>query len=322
MIIRKFSFRLVLLIIHLCNLKNLVMLPNSAATKWSLFIVLALIWGSSFELMKLGLFENNDFTKPVLSAYQVAALRLFFAGLIILPLGLKAYNSIPKEKRNYAILSGILGSFLPAFMFTLAETKLDGSFAGALNSLTPIFVLLVGISLFALKPTQWQVIGICISFAGSIALFFSKSGKTGDLLYVGFIFIATFCYGLNVNMVGKKLSGVPSIQIAALAFSFLTIPSLVILFATNTHQLDFSSVVIQKSVGASALLGVLGTTVASILFYMLMKKAGPVFASAVTYGIPFVAIGWDLIHRIPTNVGVWLSLVVILSGIVIANKKK
>jgi drug/metabolite transporter (DMT)-like permease len=297
-------------------------MQNKGLLKWIIFVVLALIWGSSFELMKLGMFENNDFSKPVLSPYQVAALRIFFAGIFILPLGIKAYLSIPKDKKNYAVLSGILGSFFPAFLFTLAETKLDGSFAGTLNSLTPIFVILVGVGFFALKPTKNQILGICISFAGSIALFFCKSGKTGDLLYVGYILIATFFYGLNVNMVNKKLSGVPSMQIAALAFSFLIIPAFIILLLTNSHQLDFNNITILKSIGASALLGILGTTVASILFYVLMKKAGPVFASAVTYGIPFIAIGWDLIHGFNMNVGVWLSLLIILLGILIANRNK
>ncbi len=295
---------------------------NNWLVKWGLFIILALIWGSSFELMKLGLFENNDYAKPVLSAFQVAALRLFFGGLVILPLGYKAYKEIPKQQRNYAILSGFLGSFFPAFLFCMAQMKLDGSFAGSLNSLTPIFVLLVGILFFQLKPTNWQVMGIVISFIGSIALFFTKSGKTGDLLYVGYIIVATICYGLNVNMVVRKLSNVASIKIAALAFSFLTIPSLLVLLLTNTHQLDFGSTIIQKSIGASALLGILGTTIASILFYMLMKKAGAVFASAVTYGIPFVAIAWDLIHGLRLNIGVWISLIVILSGIFITNWKK
>jgi drug/metabolite transporter (DMT)-like permease len=295
---------------------------NSKITKWGLFIILALIWGSSFELMKLGLYQNNDFSKPVLTAYQVAALRLFFAGLIILPLGYKAFKEIPTEKRNYAILSGLLGSFFPAFLFCLAETKLDGSFAGTLNSLTPIFVLLVGFLFFNLKPTQWQVIGILVSFVGSIALFFSKNGQTGDLLYVAYIILATIFYGLNVNMVGKKLKEVPSIKIAALAFSFLTIPSLIILLATHTHQLNFNDPVIIKSISASAILGILGTTIASILFYVLMKRAGGVFASAVTYGIPFVAMFWDIIHNMPTNIWIWLSLLIILSGIFITNRKR
>ncbi len=291
--------------------------------KWVLWVILALIWGSSFELMKLGLFENvngNPYS-PVLSAYQVAAFRLLFGGLVILPFGIKAFKEIPKEKRNYAILSGFLGSFFPAFLFCMAEIKLDASFAGMLNSLTPIFVLIVGFLFFQLKPTKFQVFGILLSFAGSIALFFSKSSTTGDLLYVGYILLATFFYGLNVNMVMKKLGDVSSVKIAALAFSFLTIPSAIVLLITNAHHLDFSSLRIQKSIGASAILGILGTTVASILFYRLMKLAGGIFASTVTYGIPFIALAWGIIGNDKTTVFVWLSLAVILSGIVLANKK-
>jgi drug/metabolite transporter (DMT)-like permease len=298
------------------------MKDNKSLIKWGLFIVLALIWGSSFELMKLGLYENDDLSKPVLSPYQVAAFRLFFAGLVILPWGYKALKSIPSDKRNFAILSGLLGSFFPAFLFCLAETKLDASFAGTLNCLTPIFVLLVGFLFFQLNPTRWQVIGILISFVGSIVLFFSKSGKTGDLLYVGYIILATILYGLNVNMVGRKLKEVSSTQIAALAFSFITIPSLLVLLLCNTQQLNFSNPVIIKSLAASATLGILGTTIASILFYMLMKKAGGVFASAVTYGIPFVALFWDVVYYKSIPLGVWFSLIVILSGIFITNIKK
>jgi drug/metabolite transporter (DMT)-like permease len=295
---------------------------KNGLAKWGLFIVLALIWGSSFELMKIGLYQNNDFSKPVLSAYQVAAFRMFFAGLVMLPWGIKAFKEISKSKRNFAILSGFFGSFFPAFLFCIAETKLDGSFAGALNSLTPIFVILVGFLFFQLKPTTWQVIGIIVSFMGSIALFFSKTDKTGDLVYVGLIILATIMYGLNVNMVVRNLKDVSSTKIAALAFSFLTIPSLLILLFTKTHLLDFGNPIVIKSVGASAILGVMGTAVASILFYVLMKKAGPVFASAVTYGIPFVAMFWDVVHHISMSVWVWVSLIVILCGIFITSFKR
>jgi drug/metabolite transporter (DMT)-like permease len=308
------------------------MRSNNTIIKWGLFVLLSFIWGSSFELMKLGLFERVTSTnelgvseigyRPVLSAFQVAAFRLFFAGVIILPLGISAFKEIPKDKRNYAILSGLLGSFFPAFLFCLAEIKLDASFAGALNSLTPIFVLLVGFLFFSLKPTRLQVAGILVSFAGSIALFFSKSGKTGDLLFVGYILLATILYGLNVNMVGKKLASIPSLKIAALAFSFLTIPSLLVLLATGTQHLDFTNPVILKSLSSSAALGIFGTTVASILFYVLMKRSGPVFASAVTYGIPFIAIGWDLLHGMQMGFWVWCSLIIILSGIFITSFRK
>lgn len=281
---------------------------------WVLYGVLCLIWGSSFLLMLIGLEKLN--------AWQVAAIRLFSAGVILLPFAWKVMQRIPKEKISYIILSGFLGSFFPAFLFCLAETKLDSSFAGTLNSLTPIFVLIVGASFFQLKVNQRQVLGILISFTGSILLFLSKSGKTGDLMYIGFIVLATFLYGLNVNMVSRKLKEVASFDIAVLAFSFLTIPSLVILLTFQTHQLNLSDSQTLWSVLASAGLGIAGTTVASILFYILLKRAGGVFASTVTYGIPFVAIGWGLVYKEKITLAVVLSLLLILLGILITNLKE
>ena len=281
---------------------------------WVLYLVLCLIWGSSFLLMLIGLEKLN--------AWQVAAIRLFSAGVILLPFAWKVMQRIPKEKISYIILSGFLGSFFPAFLFCLAETKLDSSFAGTLNSLTPIFVLIVGASFFQLKVNQRQVLGILISFTGSILLFLSKSGKTGDLMYIGFIVLATFLYGLNVNMVSRKLKEVASFDIAVLAFSFLTIPSLVILLTFQTHQLNLSDSQTLWSVLASAGLGIAGTTVASILFYILLKRAGGVFASTVTYGIPFVAIGWGLVYKEKITLAVLLSLLLILLGILITNLKE
>lgn len=287
------------------------MKTNHALVKWGLFVLLSFIWGSSFLLMLIGLEQLN--------AWQVAALRLFSAGIIMAPFVWSTIKKIPKEKTAYIILSGFLGSFFPAFLFCLAETRLDSSFAGTLNSLTPIFVILVGVFFFSLKVKGQQVLGIFISFTGSICLFMAKSGKTGDLLYVGFIVLATFFYGLNVNMIAKKLKEVPSFDIGVLAFSFLAIPSLIILLAFGTHHLNFNDRHVLWSIGASAILGIMGTTVASILFYVLLKKAGGVFASTVTYGIPFIAIFWGWVYHEKITVPVILSLFLILLGIFITN---
>lgn len=287
------------------------MKSNQAIVKWGLFILLSFIWGSSFLLMLIGL-EN-------LNAWQVAAMRLFSAGIVMLPFAWSAMRNIPKEKIVYTILSGLLGSFFPAFLFCLAETKLDSSFAGTLNSLTPVFVLLTGTLFFSLKVNTQQVTGILVSFTGSILLFMAKGGKTGDLLYIGFIILATFFYGLNVNMVGKKLKTVPSFNIAVIAFSFLSIPSLIILLAFGTHTLDFGNSGVLKSTWASALLGIAGTSAASVLFYVLLKRAGGVFASTVTYGIPFIAIFWGWVYHEKITIAVIGSLLLILLGIFITN---
>lgn len=287
---------------------------SNRMVSWMLFIILCLIWGSSFLLMLIGLEHLN--------AWQVAALRLFAAGLVLLPFAFRVAKRIPKDKIGYIILSGFLGSFFPAFLFCLAETRLDSSFAGTLNSLTPVFVIIVGASFFKLKVNARQVAGILISFSGSIFLFMAKGGQTGDLMYIGFIVLATFFYGLNVNMVGKRLTQVASFDIAVMAFSFLSIPSFIILLAFQTQDINLAESGVLWSVLASATLGVLGTTLASILFYALLKRAGGVFASTVTYGIPFVAIGWGLANNEKITLAVVGSLLLILLGIVITNLKE
>ncbi|MCA6489171.1 MAG: DMT family transporter, partial [Chitinophagaceae bacterium] len=104
---------------------------------WLLFIVLCLIWGSSFYLMKVGMDQ--------LSAYQVASLRMLTAGLVLVPFARKAWQSIPRNRVMLVMGSGLLGSFFPAYLFCLAETKIDSAIAGILNALTPLFTLLVGI---------------------------------------------------------------------------------------------------------------------------------------------------------------------------------
>lgn len=289
---------------------------------WIIFISLCLIWGSSFELMKLGMFENHDLSKPLLNPYQVASLRMISAGVVMLPFAVKALKSVPKNLLQYLVYSGLLGSFFPAFLFCIAETKVGGGIAGSLNSLTPLFVIIVGALFFKLITNTQKIIGVLIGLSGSCILIYANvKGETiPNYLSIGYIIVATFLYGINVNMIIKKLTGVPSTQIAAVAFSSLIIPALIILFFTGYFNLPLAETKYIMATSASSVLGILGTAIASILFYVLMKRAGGLFASTVTYGIPFVAIGWGLIHNeIITTIHI-IGLIVILLGVYLANK--
>ncbi len=286
--------------------------------------MLCLIWGSSFELMKLGMYQNHDFSKPLLTPYQVAALRMLSAGVIMIPFVFSAYKRMEKGILNYAILSGLLGSFFPAFLFCIAETKIGGAVAGSLNSLTPIFVIITGALFFKIKSSAQKIIGVIVGLAGSAILLYAntKGNEINHLWYSFFVIIATIFYGVNVNMVTKRLKGVNSIDIAAIAFVSLIIPSLVILFYTNFFELKFvAQVDYRNATIASTVLGMLGTAIASVLFYMLVKRANGLFASMVTYGIPFVAIGWGLENKEPLNIYHFIGLLIILFGVYFANKQ-
>jgi drug/metabolite transporter (DMT)-like permease len=280
---------------------------------WLLFVILCLIWGSSFYLMKVGMDK--------LSAYQVASLRMLTAGLVLLPFVKKAWQSIPRNRVGLVMRSGLLGSFFPAYLFCLAETKIDSAMAGILNALTPLFTLLVGILFFQLKARKIQIIGTCIGFLGLVLLITTGNEvHLSNLSYSFLVMAATLMYGFNVNMVGRYMRGFRAIDIAALAFVMLIIPSLIILLMTGYGSLSFWQGEYLQSTLAAGILGILATAIASILFYILVKRAGPVFASMVTYGIPIVAIGWGLLRHEYIGDKQVLSLLIILAGVYLVNR--
>lgn len=292
---------------------------NSKLIPWLLFALLSLIWGSSFILMKRGLFTANG--TPTLSAYQVAALRMLSAGVVLLPVAFMHIRKIPRTKTGWIVLSGLLGSFFPAFLFCIAETKIDSSLAGFLNALTPIFTIVVGVLFFQSVIQKQKILGVGIAFAGMVLLFLSNPNINLQYLwYAGFVLLATILYGFNVNIASNHLRDIPSTVIAAIAFGSLVPLSLVVLYVTGYFDLPLSNQELLVSTGASTILGVFGTALATILFYILLKRAGAIFASMVTYGIPFIALAWGLadgesIHGLQVA-----GLTIILLGVYKANK--
>jgi drug/metabolite transporter (DMT)-like permease len=281
---------------------------------WLIFILLSFIWGSSFILMKEGMTS--------LSAYQVASIRILSAGVVLLPFAFQAFKAVPAHKRMLVFLSGLLGTFFPAYLFCIAETKLDSSLAGILNALTPLFTLLIG-AVFFNRQIGWRKwAGVLIGFAGLVLLILAGNKKMsfGYLGYASFILLATLLYGINVNLVSKYLKEIGSRQIATVAFTLLIIPSFFILWMTGFFSEASSSKGFIYATGASMVLGIMGTAVASILFYVLLKRAGPVFSSMVTYGIPFVALFWGILANEQINPVQIGCLCIILGGVYLANK--
>ncbi len=283
--------------------------------KWILFIVLCLTWGSSFIIMKEGM--------EILSPYQLASIRIIAAGLVMLPWIRTAYRSVPKKAVPALILSGFLGTLFPAYLFCIAQTKIDSSVAGILNALTPIFTLAIGMFFFNLKVGWVKWVGMLMGFAGMLVLVLGASRQI-NLQYIGytfFVILATICYGLNVNVVNQYLKDVAPLHVATIAFTALIIPNLIILASTGYFSDPaLLSGHLTKGTVYGAVLGIVGTCLASVIFYTLMKKAGPVFASMVTYGIPLVAIGWGFVAGETITTMQIMGMVVILAGVRLANK--
>ncbi len=284
---------------------------------WLIFIFLSIVWGSSFILMKFGLKELNSF--------QVAALRISSGGLFFLPFAIKYIRQIPANKIFYVFISGTVGNLIPALLFCMAEEGIDSALTGMLNSLTPIFVIITGALFFNAKTGTDKVIGISIAFVGCVLLMLSN-GETFEqqyqqLTFASFVLIATILYGYNVNFVARKLNDIGSLQIASVALSFNGIIAFSVLIFTGYFSLAFTHEV-WVATWASIVLGVVGTAIATALFYVLVKRAGSIFASMVTYGMPFVAIGWGIVYGEKFGLRQVICLLIILAGVYITNRKR
>jgi len=283
---------------------------------WIILIILSLIWGSSFILIKKGL--------EVFSPVQVGTLRMSFAFLFMLPFVFRNFKNIPKEKWKYIIFTGIVGNLIPAILFSVAQTNIESSLSGVLNALSPLFTLLIAILLFKYKIKFWQTFGLLIGFIGSIGLsFVNTKGEVGSMnVYVLLIVIATMCYGISLNVIKEYLNEVSSIIITALALFSIGPLSLIILFSTDVFQKlgDYPGAF--QSLGFIAILGIFGTAIGLILYTRLVQMTTAVFASSVTYLIPIVAILWGLLDNEKLYPPHYAGMFLILLGIYIVNRTK
>lgn len=286
----------------------------SKNNKWFLLILLSLIWGSSFILIKRGLVGLNPF--------QLGALRIIFACLFMVIVGFKSISKIPLTKWKYVAMTSLFGNGLPVFLFAYAQTGIKSSVSGILNSLTPLYTLLIGVLAFGLGFVRNQVIGVVLGLTGCLLLvFFGKSASGETNYFCAFlVVIATMCYALNVNLIKRYLSDVSPLAITTGNFLTLLIPALIILFAN-----DYADVMTQPEVIHSTLfmiiLGMVGTGIANILYYQLIQITSPLFASSVTYFIPIVAMSWGMLDGETLNFMQLVGAGVILSGVYLASKK-
>lgn len=298
-------------------------MKNKTTLSWVLLIVLAVIWGSSFILMKRGMVALDG--SPLYSDVQVGALRMAIAGLVMLPFGLRVLRKVTSIKIFVALLIvGFCGNFFPAFLFTFSETKLSSGFAGMLNSFTPFFTILIGFVVFRQRILPRQAIGLAVAFGGICLLVGSQlSGGTGSWIHVAAIVLATLFYGTSLNTIKHILPDFKSWEITALAFTFVGAPALLICWFSGAFDVMSTHPSAMEGLGFITILSVMGTCLALVLFNQIIAMKTAVFASSVTYLIPIFAVIF----------GVWLNketvewqqvagMLVIVGGVALANSAK
>lgn len=292
------------------------MKDENKASAILLLIILSLIWGTSFILIKQGL--------KVFAPDEVGALRVTAAALFLLPAALTRLKELQKDHYGKLLLAGLMGTFIPAFLFSAAQTNMDSSVAGILNTLTPIFTLMIGSFIFKQKFKRLAVIGIVLGFVGALILMFARAGgELGSLnIYALLIVIACGFYGANLNFIKYNITDLKALTITSGAMLMIGPLAAVYLFGFSdfTHKLQTVPEA-WKACGFVVILGIMSTAVATFLFNRLVKISTPIFASSVTYIMPIVAVGWGLADGEGLGVGHFLGMLTITAGVYLANKK-
>jgi len=281
----------------------------------TILMILAFVWGSSFILMKIGMMS--------FSSGQAAALRILMASLVLFPIAIRQIKALHRKDLISLLIAGFIGSLFPAFMFMKAETQIDSALAGMLNSLTPVFTLIVGL-IFHRTAFRWmQVIGLSIGLAGATGLILAGDGfHIGTINnYALYIVLATFFYAISMNQIKSKLSHLTGVQVTSFSFMFIGPITLIYLLTTN-----FTPVLANPEwpwhLLALATLGIVGSAVAMLLMNSFMRYSSAVAASSVTYIIPIFAIMWGLLYGEKVTLLHLVCMCFILAGVYLINWKR
>jgi drug/metabolite transporter (DMT)-like permease len=282
---------------------------------WGILILLTLVWGSSFILIKKGL--------GVFTATQVSALRILSAAVFMTPFAISRIRKTEKKHFLLIFLSGFIGSLIPAYLFALAQTRLDSAITGIINAMTPVFVVLIGAMFYKQKINRIMIAGLLLAFSGTAMLmFYAAEGHRVINYFALLVVAATVMYGLNVNILKFNLSKLNAVAISSISLSFMGPVAAVQLFVFTdfVHRMQSGESAL-LALGYLSLLGIVGTGLALILFNKLIKIATPLFASSVTYLIPVVAVCWGIVDGEQLTIRHFVSMLIIAVGVYLTNKK-
>jgi drug/metabolite transporter (DMT)-like permease len=284
--------------------------------KWLYLFLLSLIWGSSYILIKRGLVG--------LSPIELGSARIVISTVFLLVLGFNSLSGLRRYHWKWLIITGFLGTFFPSFFFAFAQLHIDSSVAAILNSLTPIFTVLVGITLFATRMLARQYFGVVLGFVGSLGLVWggAQINPNQPIGYILLIISASMCYAINIHFLKHKLSAVSPMAMTLGNFIAILPPALIMLFFSDFFSFQkLQNPEVITSLGYVATLAFFGTAIAKVMFNRFVKIASTVFVSSVTYTLPIVALFWGTLDGEKISSFQLLSTVVIIVGVSLAHKK-
>ena len=297
-----------------------------------IIVLLGSIWGSSFILIKKGL--------QVFQPIQVAGIRQFLAGLVLLPWVWQYSIVNPRKEASqpdrpaglistdylHLFLSGLIGNGIPAFLFAYAGTMIPSGLSGIMNAFTPMFTLVIGFLFFGDNLSKNGLWGVLMGILGAIILLapgfiFNSSASISPLGSI-MVMAAAMMYGYNINLIKHKLHHLPAMVKTAYPFFFMG--SLYFLILLMSGILDLWAHYPSRTweaFGYLAILGIVGSAISMIIFNMLIRHTTALVASTNTFIIPVVAVMWGVADNEPITWNMVVGLLFSLAGIYMITRK-
>lgn len=280
-----------------------------------MLFILTLTWGSSFIMIKKSLLE--------FSPYEIGSLRILISGAVLAAIGIPALLKMTKKDIFYTSIVGLCGGVIPLFFFPIAQTHISSSLAGVLDSLVPLFVLILGFLVYGTRFKTSQVTGVLIGFIGVISLVFFAELNEGNNQFVYAILpiLACLSYAISALLIREKLMHVRAIHLTSAMLTLWIAPAFLALWLMGTFSSHQDSEIVLSSLGFISILAIMGTAVAIIIYNKLIQDTGAIFASTVSYLLPVVAVLWGLYDGEEFTFWYILSGSMILVGIYLIQKK-
>ncbi len=293
---------------------------KSPHIKYVYLVVLSLIWGTSFILIKKALGNNNG--TLVLQPLQLGAARTIISTTILVSIGWRAFKTTARKDWKWLFVSGLLGSFFPSFLFAFAQTQIDSAISAILNATVPLITLTLGAVVFGISFSRNQLFGVLLGLSGAIGLVVAgmQEHPEQNYLLAGLVLIACSCYATNVNIIKKYLQHVNPLAITTANFVFIAPFAVVVFLSAGGSRLDYGSTLVQQSFGYILVLCVFGTVAAKVLFNNLVQMTSPVFASSVTYLIPVIGLTWGILDGEQFSLWQVIATGVIITAVVLVTR--
>lgn len=252
------------------------------------FVVICLIWGSSFILMKRAMI--------CLSPVEVGAGRAIGGALAlaIIFFLLKQKRTVNWKDLPTLLVVVLLGFAWPHSLQPELVKQHGGAFVGMSVGFTPLFTILVSIPILGIHPTRRQIVGVIGALACMILLLFDLQRHSIPTVDILMAFSVPFAYSIANSLIRKRLKHLPPLELTLLclvASSSVLVP--LSIFIGNRRPIDLEQLGV--ALLAVAVLGIVGTGFATFLFNRLVQQQGPLFASMTTNLIPVGAVVWGMV---------------------------